>query len=70
MNHSVNKLIYGLKDMDKDIRKTLSEAVTILFNSSEKENHLGTILNRLGFDWRWYIQHYISDCTYHSAVHR
>ena len=36
MNHSVNKLIYGLKDMDKDMHNTLSETVTILFLRERK----------------------------------
>ena len=48
MNHSVNKLFYELKGMDKDLRKTISETVGILFNSSEKDSQLEVILNRLG----------------------
>ena len=57
MSHSVNKLYYKLKGMDKDIRKTVSENVGLLFNSDERDNQLETILRRLG-----------SECTTREGI--
>ena len=62
MNHSVNKLFYKLKDMDRDMHKTLSETVTILFLRERKP--FGDDSQQTRLKWlleREYIQRFISD---------